>query len=87
MIAMIKSNNAKNIFDNDYEMIHVNVALRYLNNFRTKGSTLRLKANKSSFNSNAATKRAPVAQLVEHWAVMREVVSSTPAGPTFRVLK
>ena len=31
--------------------------------------------------------RAPVAQLVEHWAVMREVVSSTPAGPTPRVLK
>ena len=31
--------------------------------------------------------RAPVAQLVEHRAVTREVVSSTPAGPTFRVLK
>ena len=31
--------------------------------------------------------RAPVAQLVEHRAVMREVVSSTPAGPTLRVLK
>ena len=30
---------------------------------------------------------APVAQLVEHWAVLREVVSSTPAGPTLRVLK
>ena len=29
----------------------------------------------------------PVAQLVEHWAVTREVVSSTPAGPTLRVLK
>ena len=26
--------------------------------------------------------RAPVAQLVEHRAAMREVVSSTPAGPT-----
>ena len=25
---------------------------------------------------------APVAQLVEHRVVMREVVSSTPAGPT-----
>ena len=32
-------------------------------------------------------KSAPVAQLVEHRAVMREVVSSTPAGPTVRVLK
>ena len=29
----------------------------------------------------------PVAQLVEHRAVLREVVSSTPAGPTLRVLK
>ena len=28
---------------------------------------------------------APVAQLVEHWVVTREVVSSTPAGPTLRV--
>ena len=26
--------------------------------------------------------RAPVSQLVEHRTVMREVVSSTPAGPT-----
>ena len=31
--------------------------------------------------------RAPVAQLVEHRAVMREVVSSTPARPTLGVLK
>ena len=31
--------------------------------------------------------RAPVAQLVEHWVVTREVVSSIPAGPTLRVLK
>ena len=31
--------------------------------------------------------RAPVAQLVEHGAVTREVVSSTPAGPTLRVFK
>ena len=29
----------------------------------------------------------PVAQLVEHRAAMREVVSSTPAGPTLRVFK
>ena len=28
-----------------------------------------------------------MAQLVEHRDTMREVVSSTPAGPTFRVLK
>ena len=31
--------------------------------------------------------RAPVAQLVEHRAVTREVVSSTPAGPTLGVFK
>ena len=30
---------------------------------------------------------APVAQLVQHQVLMREVVSSTPAGPTLRVLK
>ena len=30
---------------------------------------------------------ASVAQLVEHRAVPREVVSSTPAGPSLRVLK
>ena len=30
---------------------------------------------------------APVAQLVEHQAVTREVVSSTLAGPSLRVLK
>ena len=30
---------------------------------------------------------APVAQLVEHRAVTREVVSSTSAGPTLRVFK
>ena len=31
--------------------------------------------------------RAPVVQLDEHRAVTREVVSSTPAGPSLRVLK
>ena len=30
---------------------------------------------------------APVAQFVEHRAVTRKVVSSTPAGPSLRVLK
>ena len=29
--------------------------------------------------------RAPVAQMVEHQAAIREVVSSIPAGPTLRV--
>ena len=31
--------------------------------------------------------RVPVAQFVEHRALMREAVSSAPAGPTLRVLK
>ena len=31
--------------------------------------------------------RVPVVQLVEHWVVTRDVVSSTPAGPTLGVLK
>ena len=31
--------------------------------------------------------RTPVAQLVKHRVIMREAVSSTPAGPTLRVLK
>ena len=30
---------------------------------------------------------APVAQLVEHWAAVQEALSSTPAGPSLRVLK
>ena len=33
-------------------------------------------------HSEAGYHRAPVAQLVEHRTAMREVVSSTPAGPT-----
>ena len=37
--------------------------------------------------ATSGTDRAPVAQLVEHRAVTREVVSSTPAGPTLRVFK
>ena len=39
------------------------------------------------FYNSVEINRAPVAQLVEHRAVMREVVSLTPARPTLRVLK
>ena len=35
----------------------------------------------------SAEGRVSMAQLIEHRIVMREVVSSTPAGPTLRVLK
>ena len=47
-----------------------------------------LSDNKLSDNWLSDNKhRALVAQLVEHRAVTREVVSSTPARPTLRVLK
>ena len=36
---------------------------------------------------NTLAHRAPVAQLIERRAVMREVMSSTLAGPSLRVLK
>ena len=43
---------------------------------------------KSNQDQNTSdTTSAPVGQLVEHRAVTREVVSSTPAGPSLRVLK
>ena len=38
-------------------------------------------------NTELNRDRVLVAQLVEPWAVTQEVVSSTPAGPTLRVLK
>ena len=38
-------------------------------------------------SSNSRFDRAPVAQLNEHRSVTRDVVSSTPAGPSLRVLK
>ena len=37
--------------------------------------------------SRAGSRAEPVAQLIEHRVVTREVLSSTPAGPTLRVLK
>ena len=41
-----------------------------------------------SFNRECSlTGCSPVAQLIEHRLIMREVVSSTPTGPTLRVLK
>ena len=38
-------------------------------------------------HQSRACYRAPVAPFFEHRVIMREVVSSTPAGPTLRVLK
>ena len=37
--------------------------------------------------NKVAMEPRPVAQLVEHRVVVREVVSSTPTGPTLRVFK
>ena len=56
---------------------------------RILGRLLRFALSESSVNTfaHALCHHAPVAQLVEHWAAMREVVSSTMAGPTLRVLK
>ena len=45
------------------------------------------KLNGSTRKLNGSFYRTPVAQLVVHRAVMEEVESSTPAGPTLRVLK
>ena len=42
---------------------------------------------KSRTNVKTRFNRAPVAQLDEHRVVIREVVSSTRAGPTLRVFK
>ena len=47
------------------------------------GTSLKTAAKEATISGD----RAPIAQLVEHRVVMREVVSSTPAGPTLRVLK
>ena len=47
------------------------------------------KSGRGSFDPaphNRITYFVPVAQLVEHWADTREVVSSTLAGPTLRAL-
>ena len=53
-------------------------------NMNQKRATLLVLLDLSAAFDNV---RAPVAQFVEHWAVTREVVTSTPAGPTLRVFK
>ena len=62
---------------------------------KLKELTVNSSTNKAEETSSELTReaqgktfyRAPVAQLVEHRAVTLEVVSTTPAGPTVRVLK
>ena len=44
-----------------------------------------LKFNMMQISTIQNSDREPVAQLIEHRAVMGEVVGSTPAGPTLRV--
>ena len=43
--------------------------------------------NSHKIRSSLSYHRVPVAQSVQQWIVMWEVVSSTPAGPTLRFLK
>ena len=40
-----------------------------------------------SLGAPELTHHTPVTQLVEHWVVMREIVSPALAGPTIRVFK
>ena len=48
---------------------------------------IKLEAQVSDTASQTVHTRAPLAQLVEHRTVTREVVNLTPAGATLRVLK
>jgi len=48
---------------------------------------MKQEAQVSDMASQTVHARALLAQLVEHRTVTRDFVSSTPAGPTLRVLK
>ena len=60
---------------------------RVVNALITSNFYIKSGVNHVEFLYKKRPHRAPVAQLVEHRAVMREVVSSTLAEPTLRVLK
>ena len=61
--------------------LFVALAIQIYVEVRGQGIVGQLLLNRKNWN------RVSMAQLVEHRLVMREVVSTTPAGPTLRVLK
>ena len=64
----------------------ISVSFRTQQNYKLFPKVLIL-THRHRGHSSTSANRAPMAQLVEHRDVTREVVSSTPAGPTLRVLK
>ena len=60
--------------------------LNFSDSFFDSSVDSRLRRRKH-FRFEPRTDSSPITQLVEHRVVMREVVSSSPAGPTLRVLK
>ena len=76
-----------------YVSSHIRLELWTVNVYQSKSqknfSGLLCRCASISMDSRAGGCRdgAPVTPLVEHRAAMREVVSTTPAGPTLRVLK
>ena len=78
----VKTKGVLELTISDHYLVHATLDLKVPTlapRFITTRSFKRYKAD--LFN------RAPVAQLVEHRAVTREVVSSTPAGPILGVFK
>ena len=71
-------------------LVRKTLTIRILNLKKKKAKLLSrtvLKSKMTLLSLETTEYRAPAAQLVEHRAVTREVVRSTPAGPTLRVLK
>ena len=64
--------------------INFNDYINIISGPNNRGPTMQ---NSHKIRSSLSYQRVPVAQSVQHWIVMREVVSSTLAGPTLRVLK
>ena len=64
----------------EYEVLNKKVLKTQQSQTNVVGTTISDKCSWDNFH-------IPVAQLVENWVVMREVVSSTPAVPILRVLK
>ena len=61
--------------------------LKVLNQWRIERNDREAVLKENYSGEPLINESAPVAQLIEHRSVTREVVSSTPVGPTLRVLK